>query len=396
MLQLLRKPSRRERDEEALNALFTGHDLTTRLPEQQPWMGRLNRFSDGLHQRIRTSLGAAVGIAAHAPQLASIASANQESGQSLAKVSANLKNQGIIKNSSVFKYYCDFAGMGQKIQAGDYQLTKSMNIFQIADKLTTGDGKPITLDMTIIPGWTVEDVARYLVAQGVWKDSTDFLSLCKSGNGLSDYYFIQDEMKTARVNERKYLLEGYLAPNTYEIYANAAPTDVLKKLLSQTDAVLTPEWQQRADDLGMSIDQVLTLASMIEKEAKTADFTKVSAVFHNRLKANMKLGSDVTVHYITGVRRMALRDSDLAIDSPYNTYKYAGLPLGPICNPSADAIQAALYPDESFMAENYLYFCSKDPDTGELVFSKTQAEHDAAVKLYAPLWAKFDEERGLQ
>jgi UPF0755 protein len=319
-----------------------------------------------------------------------------ESGQSLAKVSANLKNQGIIKNSSVFKYYCDFAGMGQKIQAGDYQLTKSMNIFQIADKLTTGDGKPITLDMTIIPGWTVEDVARYLVAQGVWKDSTDFLSLCKSGNGLSDYYFIQDEMKTARVNERKYLLEGYLAPNTYEIYANAAPADVLKKLLSQTDAVLTPEWQQRADDLGMSIDQVLTLASMIEKEAKTADFTKVSAVFHNRLKANMKLGSDVTVHYITGVRRMALRDSDLAIDSPYNTYKYAGLPLGPICNPSADAIQAALYPDESFMAENYLYFCSKDPDTGELVFSKTQAEHDAAVKLYAPLWAKFDEERGLQ
>ncbi len=319
-----------------------------------------------------------------------------ESGQSLAKVSANLKTQGIIKNSSVFKYYCDFAGMGQKIQAGDYQLTKSMNIFQIADKLTTGDGKPITLDITIIPGWTVEDVARYLVAQGVWKDSTDFLSLCKSGNGLSDYYFIQDEMKTARVNERKYLLEGYLAPNTYEIYANAAPADVLKKLLSQTDAVLTPEWQQRADDLGMSIDQVLTLASMIEKEAKTADFTKVSAVFHNRLKANMKLGSDVTVHYITGVRRMALRDSDLAIDSPYNTYKYAGLPLGPICNPSADAIQAALYPDESFMAENYLYFCSKDPDTGELVFSKTQAEHDAAVKLYAPLWAKFDEERGLQ
>lgn len=319
-----------------------------------------------------------------------------ESGQSLAKVSANLKAQGIIKNSSVFKYYCDFAGMGQKIQAGDYQLTKSMNIFQIADKLTTGDGKPITLDITIIPGWTVEDVARYLVTQGIWKDSTDFLSLCKSGEGLSDYYFIQDEMNTQRVNERKYLLEGYLAPNTYEIYTNAAPADVLKKLLSQTDAVLTPEWQQRADDLGMSIDQVLTLASMIEKEAKTADFAKVSAVFHNRLKANMKLGSDVTVHYITGVRRMALRDSDLAIDSPYNTYKYAGLPLGPICNPSVDAIQAALYPDESFMAENYLYFCSKDPDTGELVFSKTQEEHDAAVKLYAPLWAKFDEERGLQ
>jgi methyl-accepting chemotaxis protein len=87
MLQLLRQASRREQDEEALTALFTRHDLTARLPEQQPWMGRLNRFSDALHQRIRTSLGAAVGIAAHAPQLASIASANQESGQSLAQSS---------------------------------------------------------------------------------------------------------------------------------------------------------------------------------------------------------------------------------------------------------------------------------------------------------------------
>ena len=119
-------------------------------------------------------------------------------------------------------------------------------------------------------------------------------------------------------------------------------------------------------------------------------------MFHNRLKANMKLGSDVTIHYITGERRMSLRNSDLAINSPYNTYLYTGLPLGPICNPSADAINAALYPDETFLAEKYLYFCSKDPSTGELAFSKTQAEHDAAVAIYAPLWKKFDQERGIQ
>ncbi|MCE5343162.1 MAG: endolytic transglycosylase MltG, partial [Eubacteriales bacterium] len=147
---------------------------------------------------------------------------------------------------------------------------------------------------------------------------------------------------------------------------------------------------------GMTMDQALTLASLIEKEAKTADFAKVSAVFHNRLKANMLLGSDVTIHYVTGVRRMSLRASDLAIESPYNTYLYKGLPLGPICNPSPDAIQAALYPDESFIAENYLYFCSKDPNTGELAFSKTLEEHNAAVAIYAPLWKQFDEERGLQ
>lgn len=318
------------------------------------------------------------------------------SGQSLTRVANNLEEAGIIKNRSVFKYYCDFAGMGQKIQAGDYQLTRSMNIFQIADKLTTGDGKPITTNITIIPGWTVEDVANYLQEQGIFQNTEAFLTLCRTGEGLSDYYFIQDELKTDRVGERKYLLEGYLSPNTYEIYTNATPTDILKKLMDQMDATLSVEWQDRASEIGMSMDQVLTLASLIEKEAKTSDFAKVSAVFHNRLSAKMKLGSDVTIHYITGERRMALRDSDLTIDSPYNTYLYAGLPLGPICSPSANAIQAALYPDESFVAEKYLYFCSKDPDTGELVFSKTLEEHNAAVAIYAPLWQKYDEERGIQ
>ena len=319
-----------------------------------------------------------------------------ESGQSLTRVSTNLATQGIIKNHSVFKYYCDFAGLGQKIQAGDYKLKKSMNIFEIAEMLTTGDGKPMTMVITVIPGWTVTDIAAMLKEQGMFKDTTEFLNLCRTGEGLSDYYFVQDELKTARVSERKYLLEGYLSPNTYEIYTNATATEVLKKLLDQSDVVLTYEWQERASEMGLTVDQVLTMASLIEKEAKTADFAKVSAVFHNRLKEGMKLGSDVTIHYITGERRMALRDSDLAIDSPYNTYLYAGLPLGPICNPSVNAIQAALYPDETFIAEKYLYFCSKDPNTGELVFSKTLEEHNAAVAIYAPLWKKFDQERGIQ
>ncbi len=319
-----------------------------------------------------------------------------KSGQSLNRVAGNLADQGIIKNRSVFKYYCDFAGLGQKIQAGDYKLKRSMDIFQIAEILTTGDGKPMTATITVIPGWTVEDVAAMLKSEGVFADTTDFLNLCRTGEGLSDYYFIQDALKTQHVSDRRYLLEGYLAPNTYEVYLNATPTEILKKLIDQTDVVLTYEWQERANDIGLTVDQVLTLASLIEKEAKTADFAKVSAVFHNRLRENMKLGSDVTIHYITGERRMALRDSDLAVDSPYNTYKYAGLPLGPICNPSTNAIQAALYPDEAFMAENYLFFCSKDPNTGELVFSKTQAEHDAAVAIYAPLWKQFDQGRGIQ
>ena len=92
---------------------------------------------------------------------------------------------------------------------------------------------------------------------------------------------------------------------------------------------------------------------------------------------------------------MALRSSELAIDSPYNTYLYAGLPIGPICNPSPEAIRAALYPDEAFLVEKFLYFCSKDPNTGELHFSKTLQEHESAVTIYAPLWQAYDQERGM-
>ncbi|MDD3410707.1 MAG: endolytic transglycosylase MltG [Eubacteriales bacterium] len=318
------------------------------------------------------------------------------SGSSLTRVSNNLESQGLIKNRSVFKYYCDFIGLGQKIQAGDYQLSKNMDIFEIAQKLTTGDGKPMTATILIVPGWTVEDVAAKLLEQKVISDKDAFLNVCRTAEGLTDYYFIQEELQTARVSERKYLLEGYLSPNTYEVYTSATPTEILKKLLDQTDKVFSYEWQERAKEQNMTMDQVLALASLIEKEAKTADFARVSAVFHNRLKTGMKLGSDVTVHYITGERRMSLRNSDLSIDSPYNTYLYEGLPLGPICNPSADAIQAALYPDETFIAEKYLYFCSKNPDTGELYFSKTLKEHEDAVAIYAPLWKAYDEERGLQ
>lgn len=318
-----------------------------------------------------------------------------ESGNSLTRVSNNLESQGLIKSSTFFKYYCDFAGLGQKIQAGDYLIKRSMDVFEIADLLTTGDGQPLTLDITIIPGDTIEDTAAYLKGLGVFTDETEFLTICQTGEGVTDYYYVDELMRNGISDGRKYLLEGYLAPNTYEIYTNATPLSIIRKLLSQTDKVFTSDWQVRADELGMTMDEVLILASMIEKEAKKADFAKVSAVFHNRLDDGMKLESDPTIHYVTGERRMSLRSSDLAVDSPYNTYRVSGLPAGPICNPSPEAINAALYPDESYVAEEYLFFCSKDPNTGELHFSRTLDEHERAVEIYAPLWRAYDAERGM-
>ena len=324
-----------------------------------------------------------------------VVSFSVKSGSSLSAVSKNLEAAGLIHNHTVFKYMADFMGMGQKIQSGDYELTRAMSATEILDQLISGDGKPLTTKITIIPGWTVEDVADYLVEIKVLSSADEFLSLCKSGNAYSGYYFIEEMLKTGTVDQRRYALEGYLSPNTYEIYTSSSADTIIKRLLTQTEAAYLSGYDERAQELGMTMDEVFTLASMIEKEAKTADFAKVSAVFHNRLKAGMTLGSDVTVKYASGSQKMYLNDNDLAVDSPYNTYTHKGLPVGPVCNPSMDAIVAALYPDEQYVAQKYLYFCSTDPASGELHFSKTLEEHNAAVAMYRPLWEEYDKSRGL-
>ncbi len=324
-----------------------------------------------------------------------VVSFSVKSGSSLSAVSKNLEAAGLIHNHTVFKYMADFMGMGQKIQSGDYELTRAMSATEILDQLISGDGKPLTMKITIIPGWTVEDVANYLVEIKVLSSADEFLSLCKSGEAYNGYYFIEEVMKTGTVSQRKYALEGYLSPNTYEIYTSSSADTLIKRLLTQTEAAYLSGYDERAQELGLTMDEVFTLASMIEKEAKASDFAKVSAVFHNRLKAGMTLGSDVTVKYASGSQKMSLNDSDLAVDSPYNTYTHKGLPVGPICNPSMDAVVAALYPDEQYVAQKYLYFCSAEPESGRLVFSKTLEEHNKAVSYYRQYWEEYDKSRGL-
>ena len=318
------------------------------------------------------------------------------SGQSLNRVSANLEEAGLIRSKTVFKYYCDFAGMGQKIQVGTYTLRRDMTMAEIAEQLTAGDGNPLVRNITLIPGESIEEFAAKLVKNGVLESADRFLELCRTGEEFKDYYYIADILSGGNASQRKYVLEGYLAPNTYEVYTSADEEEIIRKLLSQTEAVFPEEYQEQAETLGMTMDQILTLASMVEKEAKEQDFARVSAVFHNRLRAGMKLESDVTVHYITGVRRMSLTEEDLNRADAYNTYLYRGLPPGPICNPSPAAIKAALYPDQTLVAEKYLFFCAKEPESGELYFSRTLEEHERAVAIYAPLWKQYDQTRGLE
>lgn len=318
-----------------------------------------------------------------------------ESGQSLTRVATNLEEAGLIRNRTVFKYYCDFAGMGQKIQAGSYLLNPSMTMTEIADQLTRGDGNPIVRNITLIPGWTLEDFARKLVSDGVLADSAQFLELCRTGTAFTDFYYVADVLGSGGASQRRYALEGYLSPNTYEVYVDATAEDIIRKLLSQTENVFSVAMQDLAAERGLTMDEVLTLASIIEKEAKEADFAKVSAVFHNRLSQDMPLQSDVTIHYVTGQREMALDNDDLHIASPYNTYENRGLPPGPICAPSEAAIRAALEPDAEYLAMGYLYFCAAEPESGRLEFSVTYEDHQRAVEKYAPLWREYDESRGV-
>lgn len=318
-----------------------------------------------------------------------------ESGSSLTSVTNKLEEQGLIRNRSVLKYLMDFQGLSQKIQTGEYTLTKAMTLTEIIDQLTSGDGNPLTRKITIIPGWTVENIADYFVSIGVADTREAFLEACNDAETYGKYYYIDEILKTNDYRQRKYLLEGYLAPDTYEIYNTATLDNVMQKLISQVEAVYNSEFHARTEELGMTMDEVITLASMIEKEAKTDDFAKVSAVFHNRLTLDMTLGSDVTVKYYLNSSKMKLTDSELNADSPYNTYRNKGLPVGPICSPSKAAIQAALYPDEAFVSERYLYFCSTSPEEGTLHFSKTLEEHNAAVAQYEHLWIEYDQRRGL-
>ena len=359
-----------------------------------------------------------------------------QQGESLSSISKNLQKANLVRSSSIFKYVVQFTSTASDIRYGTYYLSPSMEISDIVHELTS-NVTTTERTITIIPGWTVENVAEYLVDVGALENTDEFLSLCNQPEKFIDYcYPLREAYENGTLTGRKYALEGYLAPDTYRVFSTASAESIIQRLVSQTNTVVdgvyysdtnselsedqaamtnadgtittvdedgneitvvpTPAPTTGTFKTTLSMDETLILASIIEREAgTTSDYAKVSAVFHNRLNSGMKLQSDPTIHYITGERRMALRSSDLQVDSPYNTYIVSGLPLGPICNPSPEAIYAALYPDESYVAEKYLYFCSKDPNTGELYFSKTLEEHNQAVAIYSPLWQAYDQERGI-
>lgn len=313
------------------------------------------------------------------------------SGASLSSVASTLKERGLINTSIGIKLLADFTSVSSKIQSGEYVLDKTMSVQDILDTITKPTASSKVISVTLIEGMRLEDIADTLQATGVIDSAEEFIRLCGDADSFPDYEFLQPLKGT---QDLKYLFEGYLFPDTYQFYADTDPKTCINKLLARMNAVYSEDYVKQADKLGMSMHEVLTLASLIEKEGRGEDFDKISAVFHNRLNKGMRLESDVTVQYALGVSRLVLTSEELATDSPYNTYKVTGLPAGPICSPSKKAIEAALNPNSEVVKGGYLYFTLTDPYTGEVAYSKTYEEHLRIKNKYKDLWQAYDNIQG--
>ncbi len=301
------------------------------------------------------------------------------SGSSLSSISTLLFEKGIIRNKFAFQLYADLNDVGGSLKAGKYNLSPGMTLEQIADVLMKGNPPRSVTKVLFLEGYTVMDMADKLVEKGMFDEPerNQFLQLCNDVDAFSaDYDFIAALKNSDSLSKRRYALEGYLAPNTYEFYTDATPKEVITKLLDQFDDMFKLEYEERAQTLNMTVDQVVTLASIIEWEATEQDFKNVSAVFYNRLKEDDIFGSCATMRYVTGIKKQTYTTEETSIESPYNTYMYKGLPVGAINNPGEKAIGAALYPNQEYIDQGYYYFMNKDKTSSELVFAKTQKEQD--------------------
>lgn len=294
----------------------------------------------------------------------------------------------LIQSKALFKVYVDFVGKGRKMRAGSYTFQQGDSMEEIVSTIAAGDSDQVrSIKFTLTEGMTVEDMADRLVLDGVLESKDEFLALAKTGTEFSEFDIPLDHP------DRHYALEGYLFPDTYDVYEGTTAKAIIQRLLLRFNEVINATYYERMEEMDISLDDVITLASIIEKEAQTDDFAQVSAVLQNRLSADMPLQSDATIRYELDTDSLRLTSEQLAIESKYNSHLNKGLPAGPICNPGKAAIEAALYPDQTMLTENYLYFTLQEPTSGKLAFSKTLAEHDELVATYKYLWEAYDVSR---
>jgi UPF0755 protein len=280
------------------------------------------------------------------------------------EIAKDLKKMAIIRNNYFFNFYVFISLQDSKLQAGEYNLSSKMSVYEIAKKMTQGD--VIKDNIVILEGWDIDDIGKYLQEKGAC-DQNCFISLTQKDYS-NDFDFLVDKPKSAG-------LEGYLFPDTYRIAKGETCEDIIDAMLANFGKKLTLDLRAEIKNQKKTIFDIITMASMIEKEVREINDKKiVSGVLWKRLSIGMPLQLDCTVNYITGKSDASCTIKDTKIDSPYNTYKYKGLPMGPISNPGIDSITAAIYPKTT----NYWFYLSD----GTTHFSETLAQHNAARVKY--------------
>ncbi|OWZ83433.1 endolytic transglycosylase MltG [Natranaerobius trueperi] len=288
-----------------------------------------------------------------------------QSGTNMDEVSEILEEKEVVRNATIFRFYAIYNNYDGKIQAGEYLFTGKLSPDEILEKMIHGDVIDRSIRFTIPEGLRVDQVARRLEDQGLG-DKEKYIELFSSDDW--DYWFLEDFDEGV-----KFPVEGFLYPETYNVNADATEKEVVKKMLDQFDKMFTEKYERKMENRDVSVVDLMTLASIVEREAVRDDEReRIAGVFYNRLENNMRLESCATVEYIIQENKPVLSYEDTQIESPYNTYRNNDLPPGPIASPSSSSIEAVLNPEE----HEYLFFVSKLDGSGKHVFSKTYQEHE--------------------
>lgn len=289
-------------------------------------------------------------------------SVNIQKGETLKSIISKAEAGGAIKYGALFRIYLIKNGYDTALQSGSHILYKDMGYKKAAEALTKHGIQEGSFMLTVPEGYEI-----YRLAKKAYDEA-----------GISEEEFYEEAEKSypyefiSRIPKRENALEGYFFPDTYELYENSSASDLIDRMLKRFSEIWTKEREERAKEINMTMDEVIILASIIEREAgDKEEMPIVSSVFHNRLEKGIPLQSCATVQYILKERKDVLSLSDTKIDSPYNTYMYPGLPVGPIASPGLNAIDAALYPEKT----DYYYF--KVNENGKTIFSKTLNEHNS-------------------
>jgi UPF0755 protein len=289
-------------------------------------------------------------------------------GQGVNTISQDLKEAKLIKNQFVFETWLWAKRAETKVVAGVYSFPQNISIRQLVNILIIGPGSS-QQSVTLLEGWDRNDLSKYFNKHNLSGD--EFLALTKKKTDWEDDYdFLADAPATAS-------LEGYLFPDTYYIDKQTTITMIVQKTLNNFAKKLNNDLRQAISQQGKTIFEVVTLASIVEKEVpQTADKKMIADIFLKRLDASIGLQSDATINFITGKGLVQPTLEDLKNPSFYNTYKYRGLPPGPIANPGLESIKAVIYPTSN----PYYYFLTTKE--GEVIYSRTYEEHLANKKKY--------------